>query len=598
MTTIPDHRVAAFKLVVNTFAQDGRSAGREDTLHRALDALSVPPEDESAYRGLFENVIDYAEGGHVSLGLGASAAQAVNGAGAGAPTAEVLDGAAFVLDAPDHVPAVWGRGGEVLWSEGEYLLLTGGIGAGKSTIAQQLIRARLGLGDEVLGYPVTPGERNVLLLALDRPPQIRRSLRRMFTEDDRDALARLKVATALTADIVRTPAHLAELVRANDADTLIADSLKDVAYELESGPVGQAIADAFRRVIDAGAQVAGVHHHRKATGENRKPKTLADVYGSMAITAGAGSVACLWGEAGAEIVELTHLKPPAEIVGPLTIEHDHQAGRSTVRAAPTVWDLLMSADLATGITAPDIARTLYGRKPTDAEVERVRRKLERHVSEGHARRTPAKAARSRHLPPRHRGPTVGSRGSTVVTHGQPTRTHETAWLCTHGHPRGSANPRAYRGCRAWVAGSWAESVEKSHAECGGTNPPPGGVARPPYCTPRGVGVPRGRRGRLAPIPASFSPSVAFPDPPHDLRADACSTSFTGPRARRQALGGPRNRDAQARPPGVDRPRNWEAVAGALRARPSGRGVRASDAGGLTSSTGWAPTAPIGGSAGG
>ena len=57
-------------------------------------------------------------------------------------------------------------------------------------------------------------------------------------------------------------------------------------------------------------EVVVSHHQRKATGYNKKPTTLADVYGSTWLTAGAGSVVLLWGEAGDPIVELTHLGSP------------------------------------------------------------------------------------------------------------------------------------------------------------------------------------------------------------------------------------------------------------------------------------------------
>jgi len=55
----------------------------------------------------------------------------------------MLQGGAFILDAPKDVPAVWG--------EGEPLILAGPSGVGKTTLAQQLVLARLGLAGPVLG---------------------------------------------------------------------------------------------------------------------------------------------------------------------------------------------------------------------------------------------------------------------------------------------------------------------------------------------------------------------------------------------------------------------------------------------------------------
>ena len=67
--------------------------------------------------------------------------------------------------------------------------------------------------------------------------------------------------------------------------------------------------------------------------ENKKPNKLDDLYGSTWVTAGAGSVLFLFGQPGADQVELIHLKQPeAKIEGPgganLTLVHDHEAGRS------------------------------------------------------------------------------------------------------------------------------------------------------------------------------------------------------------------------------------------------------------------------------
>jgi replicative DNA helicase len=302
----------------------------------------------------------------------------------------IVDGATFVLGAPDHVPAVWGHdGAEVIWPEDEYLLVTGPVGVGKTTIVQQVIRARLGLADEVLGYAVKASARNVLLLALDRPAQIARSMKRMFGEGDQEVLERrLKVVTAGLGDVIADPAYLARLVERNDADSLIVDALKDTATPLTDDVVGSSISTALRRAVAAGAQTVAVHHHRKATGENKKPSMIDDVYGSKWITAGAGSVVCIWGQPSDLVVELLHLKAPAEDVGPLKRIHDHRAGRTTLHEHATVRDLFVASDLTSGITAPDIARIVYDKaKPTANEIEKVRRKLERYVEEGFARRT-------------------------------------------------------------------------------------------------------------------------------------------------------------------------------------------------------------------
>ena len=72
--------------------------------------------------------------------------------------ARILPGG-IILDEPDTPPAVWGDGESILWAEGESLIIAGPDGVGKTTLAGQLIRARLGIGDGlVLGMAVTPGQ--------------------------------------------------------------------------------------------------------------------------------------------------------------------------------------------------------------------------------------------------------------------------------------------------------------------------------------------------------------------------------------------------------------------------------------------------------
>ena len=68
-----------------------------------------------------------------------------------------------ILSAPSTPPVVWGDGEEILWAEGQSLIIAGHDGTGKTTLAGNLVRARLGIAPgNVLGFPVTPGKRNVL----------------------------------------------------------------------------------------------------------------------------------------------------------------------------------------------------------------------------------------------------------------------------------------------------------------------------------------------------------------------------------------------------------------------------------------------------
>jgi hypothetical protein len=295
------------------------------------------------------------------------------------------NGASFVLDTPSDVPAIWGTGTEVLWAEGEALTIVGSQGVGKSTIIQQLVRARLGVGNgQVLGHPVEPGSGRVLYLACDRPRQISRSMARMFTEDDRALLEHgLEVWPGPPSyDLSKWPAHLTRMCQDAEADTVVIDSLKDVAIGLSDDETGAGYNRARALAIAEGIQVVEAHHNRKAlAGAKAAKPTLDDVYGSTWLTAGAGSVIMLVGSPGDPIVTLHHLKQPSDPVGPLKVIHDHDAGTSRVWHS-TDLVLLATATLA-GITARKAATALFGTdKPTPAEVEKARRRLEAHCRDG------------------------------------------------------------------------------------------------------------------------------------------------------------------------------------------------------------------------
>jgi hypothetical protein len=305
-----------------------------------------------------------------------------------------ISGGGFILDAPTTVPAVWGEGSDVLWSQGEPLFITGPQGVGKSTIAQQLALARAGvIGPAVIGFPVAIDPRPVLYLASDRPKQIGRSMRRMVREQHRELLdQRICIWPGpLPFDLVKEPLRFAGFVQSSGAGTVVIDSLKDIAGKLSDEETGTAVNRALGAVVALDIEVVVIHHHRKAGTENRKPTKLSDVYGSTWLTGGSGSVVCLWGEPGDETVELTHLKQPSETVGPLDLQHDHEAGMTHRLERPDVWSVLQSA-LTPGVTAHEAADQLHGSAHGRSDLEKVRRRLEKYVKAGTAVRVKGEQA--------------------------------------------------------------------------------------------------------------------------------------------------------------------------------------------------------------
>jgi AAA domain len=303
----------------------------------------------------------------------------------------VVDGATFAFDTGPTARAIWGQGDEGLWVQGEPMMFAAPPGLIKTTLSQQLVLARIGLRSEpLLGYPVTPTEDRLLYIAADRPRQAAHSLRRMVRDDDRQLLAERLVVWRgpLPFDLTKSgPDALASFVAELLATTVVIDSLKDIAVGLSDDAVGAKVNMALQECIAAGIEVITNHHQRKATAENKQPQTLDDVYGSTWLTAGHGSVLLFTGKSGDPVVRMHHVKSPATEVGPLMLDIDFMKGGVSVRGSATLLGLLEAAD--DGLTVADAARLLYDEpKPSEAQIEKVRRGFERLVKQGVATKKP------------------------------------------------------------------------------------------------------------------------------------------------------------------------------------------------------------------
>jgi replicative DNA helicase len=287
-----------------------------------------------------------------------------------------------ILDVPALPGAIWGAGSDILWAAGQSLIIAGPDGVGKTTLAANLVQARLGLTKSVLGMPVTPGNKNILVLLMDRPQQAMAALARLFTEHDRDLLdERLRIWRGPPPqDLARNTTMLAQLCALADADTCMIDSLKDAALKLTEDEAGSGWNQGRQYAIEAGTELVELHHPRKGQDGNRKPSKLDDLYGSRWISAGAGSVVSLWGQAGDPVVELAHLKPAAETVGPWQVGIDAVTGTVSIAHGIDLIEQIRGRG-ANGITAAVAAKLLYGSE-APAATEKARRRLDRKVADG------------------------------------------------------------------------------------------------------------------------------------------------------------------------------------------------------------------------
>lgn len=311
------------------------------------------------------------------------------------PFDRYVGGGSFIFDQPAATDPIWGDAHNVLWMSGEALMVVGPPGVGKTTTVQQLVLARVGVLDQFLGFDVRKTTSKVLYLAMDRPAQIARSMRRMVDDGDREVLEERLVVWPgpPPRDAAKAPEILKLLAEKAGADTIIVDSLKDAAVGLTDPETAGWYNRARQRALAAGIEVVEIAHQKKQGSGGGAPKSLQDVHGGMELTAGAGSVFLVWGKAGDPVVEFVHLKQPAEEVGPLKLVHEHDVGRTTVFEKVDAADII-KASPGKEWTARDVAAVISdAEKPTDGEVEKARRKLERLSNGGHAVRSEAPNAR-------------------------------------------------------------------------------------------------------------------------------------------------------------------------------------------------------------
>lgn len=211
------------------------------------------------------------------------------------------------------------------------MLLTGPSGVGKTQLSLRFAMS-LALGHPYLGFSVDAPHR-IMFLSLEMGlADIKYFLSQMaenLNDDEMEVLQEnlliVPVGTSIYLDKEAEQKRLESLINEHRPDGIMYDSLgSTTADELSSETVVKAITDwdaIVRQKFDVFSWF--IHHQRKAQAQNKKPKTLADVYGSQYITARATSVYCFWREM--EQLELICLKKRlARMDDPVRIErHGH-----------------------------------------------------------------------------------------------------------------------------------------------------------------------------------------------------------------------------------------------------------------------------------
>lgn len=193
-----------------------------------------------------------------------------------------------------------------------YLLLTGPPKVGKTQFSLDF-GARAVLGKDFLGRHTRP-DLKIGFLSLEMgAPELQLFLKNQaqgLTKEELGALEErykmIPVGEPYYVSRQREQDDLEEMIHELSLDGLIIDSMgSTMEGELTNERDAKSLMDwndRIRRRHDCFTWF--IHHHRKATGDNKKPKGLADIYGSYIFTARVTTALTLWGTGGSNSIQL------------------------------------------------------------------------------------------------------------------------------------------------------------------------------------------------------------------------------------------------------------------------------------------------------
>lgn len=146
-------------------------------------------------------------------------------------------------------------------------------------------------------------------------------------------------------------ARIKEVIEREELDGIVIDSLGSTSTDelSQEGPAKVLMDWNDRLRQETGVFTWFIHHNRKATGDNKKPKRLADVYGSQYLTARPTTVISLWPEKGNKIEVL-----PVKV---------------RLSEAPEPFLIVRDKNLQFQLTDSDKKEGVFGTAPAPIEVE-------------------------------------------------------------------------------------------------------------------------------------------------------------------------------------------------------------------------------------
>lgn len=271
-------------VLLNADQRWGKFSGRQDQLVRLMEIITIA-RTKYPYR---------AEGTKVGIH---SALQPM--------------GLLTLLRSEIHIEWAWDG-----WLQKQgYMLLTGPSGIGKTQLSLDVCGS-MALGLRALDSPTQQSRIGFFSLEMNLP-ELKEFLQLMalgFTPEELEILENnllfLPLGEPLYLNKTETREQVEQFVSDYKLDGVVFDSLGSTTDgDLSNETSVKSLIDWNDRFRQrSGVFTWFIHHHRKASGDNKKPNKLSDVYGNQYLTARASSVVCLWDSGIANTIDFIPLK--------------------------------------------------------------------------------------------------------------------------------------------------------------------------------------------------------------------------------------------------------------------------------------------------